>query len=123
MLDLTGDHLINSFLDMYYPSDDSYVRSDINHSWVQTAALIPNKGKALPLALHALALSRLGWSRKDEDFSQQGRTAYVGALSEFQKALWDERERRTDRTLAAARALTTYEVRPGVDNAMPVIRS
>lgn len=108
--DFSGDHLINTFLDVYYPSDSSLTRQDVNHAWVAEAAVLPNPGKAMPIALRALALSRLGFANSDEAMKAQSRTVYVTALSEFQKALWDEKERRKDRTLAAGRALTLYEV-------------
>lgn len=55
-------------------------------------------------------MSRMAWLTSNSELSTLARTNYIGGLSEFQKALWDPAERREDRTLAAGRALTLYEL-------------
>lgn len=74
------------------------------------ATRLQEPGNAFRLAMRAVCMSRIGWLTNNTDLVTHAKTNYVGALSEFQKALWDENESREDRTLAAGRALTLYEL-------------
>ena len=55
-------------------------------------------------------MTRLGWSREDNALTNRGQMIYGNALKELQKALWTENTMWLDETLAAAHALSIYEV-------------
>ena len=81
-----------------------------NGTWLQHAISAQKSTKALDLSIKALAFTRLGWLRHDTALTTRGAALYGHALRELQRALWDDRTMWLDVTLAAAFALSVYEV-------------
>lgn len=72
---------------------------------------MPDRGRALTCAFAALCLARTGLTGDDQDLISQGRNQYALGLKAVQDALHDPRLAFQDRTLAAIRTLSIYEVR------------
>ncbi|KAI9716410.1 MAG: hypothetical protein M1828_000352 [Chrysothrix sp. TS-e1954] len=101
--------ILHAFLDIYFPKD-VVARHDPNHIWLQQAAFLANPGSALRLSLRAISMVRVGFNRHDHTLIAQGRETYVCALRELQNALGHDVKMKEDRTLAACRVLTMYEL-------------
>ena len=67
-------------------------------------------GLALSSSFAALCLSRIGLTQNDDRLVQQGRSQYVAGLNALQEGLNTPGLAFQDRTLAAMRTLSIYEV-------------
>ena len=101
--------LISAFWECYTPST-SMAQAGSPCAWLQQSICVPNPPPALRLSLKALAMTRLGWLRKDEAFVHEGKVIYVNALRELQKALYNQNSMWQDETMAACNVLALYEV-------------
>lgn len=81
-----------------------------NHTWLQQAISAQKSTETLDLSIKALAFTRLGWLQHDTALATRGSMLYGRALRELQRSLWDEPTMWLDETLAAAYALSVYEV-------------
>ena len=81
-----------------------------NRTWLQQAISNQKSTEALDLSVKALAFTRLGWLQHDTALATRGNMLYVRALRELQRSLWDAEMMWFDETLAAAYALSVYEV-------------
>ncbi|KAI9882430.1 MAG: hypothetical protein M1823_005823 [Watsoniomyces obsoletus] len=103
--------LFSVFLNDHLPVAEKHHASQREPmSWVQIILDFADPGKALSSALSALSMARLGRVNQDRTVSMQGQRLYAQALSELQKALWDQSQMFRDETLAACKALETYEL-------------
>lgn len=75
-----------------------------------TAIDLPNRGSALEASLAALCFGRVGLVNKDDDLLSKARGQYAIGLNALQHALQKPRLAFQDRTLAAIRTLSIYEV-------------
>ena len=96
-------------LETYLPRTGT-VLSDVKKSWMWTILDLTDYGRALSCSFAALSLARVGMVRKDESLIMQARAQYSLALTSLQKALYDPELAFQDRTLAAIRTLSIYEV-------------
>ena len=101
--------LISAFWEYYTPSR-SMAQAGSPCAWLQQSICVPNPPPALRLSLKALAMTRIGWVRKDDAFFHEGKIIYGYALRELQKALYDQRLMWQDETMATCNVLTLYEV-------------
>lgn len=101
--------LISAFWEYYTPSR-SVAQAGSPCPWLQQSICIPNPPPALRLSLMALAMTRLGWLRKDDAFVHEGKIIYGNALRELQKALYDQHSLWQDETMATCNVLALYEV-------------
>ncbi len=102
--------LFSVFLDGHLPAAEKHASRRQPLSWVQIIVNFDDPGPALSSAMSALSMARLGRVNDDRKVSMQGQRLYAQALSELQKALWDKSLMFRDETLAACKALETYEV-------------
>ncbi len=96
-------------LETYLPSLGQ-VRVEIQSSWMWTIMSIIDPGRALSSSFTALCLARAGAVLEDPSLVAQARSQYALALVSLQKALYDPELAFQDRTLAAMRTLSIYEV-------------
>ena len=96
-------------LDSYLPQVGSAV-PDVQSSWLWSTVAMSDHGRALAYSFSALCLTRVGIVLKDESLIKQGRCQYSLALISLQQALYDPELAFQDRTLAAIRTLSIYEV-------------
>lgn len=96
-------------LETYLPDNGAAV-SDVKSSWMWQTVDLPARGNALNSACAALSLARMGAVRRDQELVLQGRKQYAMALTYLQNALYDSELAFQDRTLAAMRTLSIYEV-------------
>lgn len=101
--------LISAFWECYIPSR-SRAQAGSPCAWLQHSLCVPNPPPALRLSLKALAMTRLGWLRKDDAFIHEGQVIYGHALRELQKALYDQHLVWQDETMATCNVLASYEV-------------
>lgn len=101
--------LISAFWECYVPSS-SIAQAGSPCPWLQQSICLPNPPSTLRLSLKALAMVTLGWLYKDEASVRGGRVTHGDALRELQKALYDERLRWQDETMATCKVLAVYEV-------------
>ena len=80
---------------------DDWLSHSLNHS---------KSSSALGLSLRALCNSRVGRIHGDEHMIMRGRTEYILALKELQRALRKQKEREADETLGAVFTLSQFEV-------------
>lgn len=99
-------------MDTYLPrvGSDGAV-SELKRSWMWMTLDMPDQGHALETAFAALCFARLGGSRKDAVMLSRGRQQYALSLTSLQRALRKPELAFQDRTLAAIRTLSIYEVR------------
>lgn len=100
--------IIARFLDVYSPP----TLPGRPPSWFHLVPPIQGPGITLRYAIKAAAASRIAFVNNDENMRLRAFDAYGKALRELQKALWDPVAMYHDETLAAARALVFFEVRP-----------
>jgi len=99
----------NKCLDTYLPPRGE-VMIDVKKTWMYTMSTLSCPGNALESSFAALSLARVGVVMKDNDLIAQGRGQYANALTRLKKALYDPETAFQDRTLAAMRTLSIYEV-------------
>lgn len=97
-------------LHSYLPRDGSAVQ-DLKNSWMWSTIGLPDHGRALTCSFAALCLARVGMVQGNQDLISQGRNQYALGLNAVQDALDNPRLAFQDRTLAAIRSLSIYEVR------------
>ena len=85
---------------------------EVKMSWMWSMLSIPNPGRALSASFAALCLARTGIVQNDQEMISQGRAQYARGLALLQQALYEPELAFQDRTLAAIRTLSIYEVRP-----------
>lgn len=102
-------------LETYLPPSGS-VSTSVKGNWMWGTIALTDHGRALTSSFAALCLARTGNVLKDEGIMKQGRTQYAVALQSLQQALYDSVLAFQDRTLAAIRTLSIYEVdiQPGL---------
>lgn len=103
------DQLLSAFWEYYSPAYKT-VQGVSSHDWLQKAISLKCRPDALNLSLKALAMTRLGSLYKDSALVYNGRVIYSRALTEFHKALSNQRELYQDDILAAGYVLAVYEV-------------
>ena len=101
--------LISAFWEYYVPSESSAQASSAC-AWLQESICLSNPPPALRLSLIALAMTRLGRLHEDNVIVREGMVVYGSALTEFQKALYEQRSVCQDETLATCNVLALYEV-------------
>lgn len=97
-------------LETYLPARGS-VAAEVKGTWMYSILEIPDLGRTLSLAFSALSLARVGLVHQDQDIVSQSRSQYSLALSSLQDALYNQELAFQDRTLAAMRTLSIYEVK------------
>lgn len=98
-------------LDSYFPQVGSRgAAQEIKQNWMWMVLDLPDRGRALEPSIAALCFARTGLFKKDETLMNRGRTQYAQGLMSLQKALQNPGEAYLDRTLAAIRILSIYEV-------------
>lgn len=107
--DLYDAQLISQFWESFAPVGHA-AQSPSVCEWLERSIEAPNQTVALQLSIKALAVTRVGWKSNDTALTTRGHAIYGNALKELQKALWDEKTMWLDETLAAAYALSVYEV-------------
>ncbi|KAL8830687.1 MAG: hypothetical protein Q9191_001292 [Dirinaria sp. TL-2023a] len=96
------------FLRIYLPTSEFCPQTPL--TWLQLVFNVPTEGTALDCAMAAVALSVVGRAANDAALSVESSRKYGQALWALQRALWDERLRFQDETLAACTALVLYEL-------------
>lgn len=86
------------------------ISPDVKTSWIWSTLTMKDHGRPLACALAAMSSARLGLVHNDHFLLQQARARYMLALSALQCALYDSALALQDRTLAAIRTLSFYEV-------------
>lgn len=97
-------------LETYLPPDGSAIQ-DLKYSWMWSIITMPEYGRALTYSFAALCLARMGLVKKDNALIAQGRSQYGMGLQAIKDALAHPKLAFQDRTLAAIRTLSIYEVR------------
>lgn len=101
--------LLRDFEQVYFPKRAAD-RTSPTLVWLEIACALDSPGQVLRLGLHALAASRVGFSRNDESLSLEARKIYGEALQALVSTLNTTDALRDDEILAAARALMIFEV-------------
>lgn len=96
-------------MESYFGSGGAVV-PDVKTSWMWHIMELTARGKVLDSAFAALSLVRVGTVNSDKGLVIHGRRQYAFALTNLQKALYDPDLAFQDRTLAAMRTLSIYEV-------------
>lgn len=94
----------------YIPSKGNMLQ-DVKRHWMYSILEIPDLGRTLSLAFSALSLARVGLVHEDQNLVAQSRSQYSLALTSLQETLYTPELAFQDRTLAAMRTLSIYEVR------------
>lgn len=110
----TGSMQLNQIevrcLETYLPRRGT-VAQEVKGTWMYSILEIPDLGRTLSLAFAALSLARVGLVNNDQEIVSQSRNQYSSALVSLQDALNRPELAFQDRTLAAMRTLSIYEVR------------
>ena len=104
------EQMLVKSLETYFPTD-GVVISDVKSNWMWQVTDLPSRGTVLASSFAALSLARLGAVNGDRNLVMQGRKQYALALTSLQTALQEPDLAFQDRTLAAIRTLSIYEVR------------
>ncbi|KAK5174515.1 uncharacterized protein LTR77_001595 [Saxophila tyrrhenica] len=86
------------------------VMVDVKETWMYTMNTLTDQGNALSASFAALSLARMGVVTGKSDLVAQGRGQYAIALTGLKRALYDPDLAFQDRTLAAMRTLSIYEI-------------
>ena len=101
--------IIAALWEKYTPSISS-VQGGVPCVWLHYIINFPTRGVPLDLSLKAFAMTRVGYSNKDETMVLQGNVCYGRALSAVQRSLSSEASMLQDELFAAAYVLSVYEV-------------
>lgn len=85
--------------------------AELKRNWMWMTLDMPDQGSALEASFAALCFARLGISNSDEGLLSRGRQQYALSLASLQRALQTPEVAFQERTLAAIRTLSIYEVR------------
>ena len=105
---LTDQQLISAFWEKYIPLDSS-AQSGPPCVWLEQVIASPQRSDVLQLSLKALAMTRLGWMKKDKNLTLQGNTHYGNALQSIQTALWRQDATMNDDLFVAGYVVAVHE--------------
>lgn len=99
-------------LDSYFPGvGGAGAAPEIRGNWMWMTLDMSDQGRALATSFAALCLGRVGGRNDDETLMARSRQQYSASLNALQRALQKPELAFQDRTLAAIRVLSIYEVR------------
>ena len=101
--------IISALWEKYTPSITS-VQGGGPCAWLQHVINFSMHGQSLHLSLKAFAMTRIGWTNKDESLVLQGNLCYGNALNAIQRDLSSETSMLRDELFAAGYILSLYEV-------------
>ena len=101
--------IISALWDNYAPSIGS-VQGGAPCVWLQYIINFPTRRTPLDLSLKAFAMTRVGYTNKDESLVLQGNVCYGRALGAVQRALSSKASMFQDELFAAGYVLSVYEV-------------
>lgn len=108
ILDEVGVACMNTYLPKV-GSEGAVV--ELKRNWMWMMLEMRDQGSALETSFAALCFARLGISKNDQNMLSRGRQQYALSLTSLQRALQKPEVAFQDRTLAAIRTLSIYEVR------------
>lgn len=108
-----GAQVEYSCLESYLPEVGSISAvQELKSHWMWSVLSVSDRGQALEYSFSALCYARVGLFNADQEVLSRGRAQYALGLNALQRALQNPDEAYQDRTLAAIRTLSIYEVHP-----------